>query len=104
MHRCEIWEVNRDSPEPITQGHSAKVYGVAFHPKKPYKFATACDSKNVFMWSAKRRQLLVRGQRGARGRPLWTIARSTHHTSVVVLLLKASLLACNAEGGGGGCM
>lgn len=46
-------------PEPLTQGHTADVYGLAFHPKKPHKFATACDSMNVFLWNAKRRQLVV---------------------------------------------
>ncbi|KAG2499991.1 hypothetical protein HYH03_002273 [Edaphochlamys debaryana] len=59
-HRCEIWELSGDVPEPLTQGHSADVYGLAFHPKKPHKFATACDSKTVFMWNAKRRQLVAK--------------------------------------------
>ena len=57
--RCEIWDFSRDTPEPLTQGHSADVYGLAFHPKKPHKFATACDSANVFLWNARRRQLMA---------------------------------------------
>ncbi|PNH12713.1 Lipoxygenase y domain-containing protein 1 [Tetrabaena socialis] len=58
--RCEIWELSRDVPEPLTQGHSADVLGLAFHPKKPHKYATACNSMNVFMWNAKRRQLVAK--------------------------------------------
>ncbi|KAG2450199.1 hypothetical protein HYH02_000301 [Chlamydomonas schloesseri] len=58
--RCEIWELSRDTPEPLTQGHTSDVLGLAFHPKKPHKFATACDSMNVFMWNAKRRQLVAK--------------------------------------------
>ena len=41
-------------------GHTADVYACAWHPRKPYKFATACDSSNVFLWNARRRQLTVR--------------------------------------------
>ncbi|GLC44364.1 hypothetical protein PLESTF_000049800 [Pleodorina starrii] len=67
-HRCEIWELSRDVPEPLTQGHSADVYGLAFHPKKPHKFATACDSANVFLWNAKRRQLLAKVNIGVEAR------------------------------------
>ena len=48
-------------PEVLVQGHTDDVYGMAFHPKKPHKFATVCDSSNVFLWNAKRRQLMVRG-------------------------------------------
>lgn len=45
------------------QGHTNDVYACAWHPKKPYKFATACDSSNVFLWNARRRQLIVSGGR-----------------------------------------
>jgi WD40 repeat protein len=41
------------------QGHTNDVYACAWHPKKPYKFVTACDSSNVFLWNARRRQLIV---------------------------------------------
>lgn len=49
-------------PDPLIQGHTGDVYGVAFHPKKPHKFATACESNNVYLWHARRRQLLVSQQ------------------------------------------
>lgn len=47
-------------PEILVQGHTDTVLGVAFHPKRPHKFATVCDSYNVYLWNAKRRQLIVR--------------------------------------------
>ena len=50
-------------PEVLVQGHTDDVFGMAFHPKKPHKFATVCDSSNVFLWNAKRRQLMVRAIR-----------------------------------------
>ena len=49
-------------PEVLVQGHTDDVYAMAFHPKKPHKFATVCDSANVFLWNAKRRQLMVGGR------------------------------------------
>lgn len=45
----------------LLQGHSADVYGVAWHPLKPYRFVTACECNNVYLYHAKRRVLLVRG-------------------------------------------
>ena len=44
----------------MVQGHTDDVYGVAFHPKRPHKFATVCDSSNVFLWNSKRRQVVLR--------------------------------------------
>jgi hypothetical protein len=41
----------------MVQGHTDDVYGVAFHPKRPHKFATVCDSSNVFLWNSKRRRV-----------------------------------------------
>ncbi|KXZ56858.1 hypothetical protein GPECTOR_1g774 [Gonium pectorale] len=67
-HRSEIWELSKDVPEPLTQGHTADVYGLAFHPKKPHKYATACDSMCVFLWNAKRRQLLAKVNIGVEAR------------------------------------
>jgi hypothetical protein len=46
-------------PECLVRGHTGDVYGAAFHPKKPHKFVTACESNNVFLWHARRRQLIV---------------------------------------------
>ena len=75
-------------PEVLVQGHTDDVYGMAFHPKKPHKFATVCDSSNVFLWNAKRRQLMVRAIRVERAdRALikcWgalkdTLGRFSHH-------------------------
>jgi WD40 repeat protein len=43
----------------VRQGHTDDVYGCAWHPRKPHKFATVCDSSNVFLWNARRRQLIV---------------------------------------------
>ena len=43
------------------------MYAMAFHPKKPHKFATVCDSANVFLWNAKRRQLMVGEKEGEGG-------------------------------------
>lgn len=51
-------------PEVMVQGHTDDVYGVAFHPKRPHKFATVCDSSNVFLWNSKRRRVEER-PRGA---------------------------------------
>lgn len=36
--RCDIWEVSgAGQAQPLVQGHSADVYGLAFHPTKPYR-------------------------------------------------------------------
>ena len=54
---CDIWEVDND-PSVLIYGHVADLYGCAFHPNQPHKFATVCESSNVFVWNAKKRQLL----------------------------------------------
>lgn len=47
-------------PEPLIQGHTGDVYGLAYHPKKPHRFVTACQSHHLYVWHGKRRQLMVR--------------------------------------------
>lgn len=59
-HRCDIWEIANDKAEPLIQGHSADVYGLSWHPLKPYRFVTASEGSNVYLYHAKRRVLLVR--------------------------------------------
>eukprot|EP00798_Chlamydomonas_sp_ICE-L_P018393 gene18393-24865_t len=66
--RCEIWEITKDVPEPLIQGHTGTVNGIAFHPKKPHKFATTCDSNNVNLWNGRRRQLIARVNLGVSSR------------------------------------
>jgi WD40 repeat protein len=46
-------------PEPLIQGHTGDVWGVAYHPLKPHRFATACESDSIFVWHGRRRQLMV---------------------------------------------
>ena len=57
---CDIWEVDQD-PEVLIYGHSADLYGVAFHPDRSlaHVFATACDSSRVFIWDARNRRRLA---------------------------------------------
>lgn len=53
-------DVSRGSlPEALIQGHTGDVYGIAYHPKKPHVFVTACESNHIFLWHAKRKQLIV---------------------------------------------
>ncbi|GFR41097.1 hypothetical protein Agub_g1741 [Astrephomene gubernaculifera] len=100
--RCEIWELSRDVPEPLTQGHSADVYGLAWHPRKPHKFATACDSMNVFLWNARRRQLLAKVNIGVEARSLAFSPNGAHLavgtiTGTVKVLLVENLTQKVAE-------
>ena len=56
---CDIWEVDAD-PEVLIYGHTADLYGCCFHPNKPHRFVTVCESSNIFVWNAKKRQLSAR--------------------------------------------
>lgn len=47
-------------PEPLIQGHTGDVWGVAYHPLKPHRFVTACESSSIYVWHGRRRQLMVR--------------------------------------------
>eukprot|EP00775_Hariotina_reticulata_P001782 gene1782-2116_t len=47
-------------PEPLIQGHTGDVYGLAYHPKKPHRFVTACQSHHLYVWHGKRRQLMAK--------------------------------------------
>uniref|UniRef100_A0A383W527 PLAT domain-containing protein n=1 Tax=Tetradesmus obliquus TaxID=3088 RepID=A0A383W527_TETOB len=46
-------------PEPLIQGHTGDVWGVAYHPLKPHRFVTACESNSIFVWHGRRRQLMA---------------------------------------------
>ncbi|KAK9824333.1 hypothetical protein WJX72_009517 [[Myrmecia] bisecta] len=65
---CAIWALNRDAPEPLLFGHTGDLCHLAFHPTKPYRFATACGSSRVSLWNARRRQLIARCNVGAKAR------------------------------------
>jgi len=56
---CDIWEVDAD-PEVLIYGHTADLYGCCFHPNKPHRFVTVCESSSIFVWNAKKRQLSAR--------------------------------------------
>lgn len=87
-HCCDLWELNPAAatgginasaaaastarpgsaaaaasvlPEPLIQGHTGDVWGVAYHPLKPHRFVTACESNSIFVWHGRRRQLMVSG-------------------------------------------
>lgn len=47
-------------PEVMIQGHTGDVWGIVYHPKKPHILVTACESNHIFVWHAKRKQLMVR--------------------------------------------
>ena len=66
--RCDIWEVD-DSPSVLVYGHSADVYGLAWHPD-PSKmvYATASEAGRVYVWDAKRRKILYSVAMGAKCR------------------------------------
>lgn len=46
--------------ESLIDGHEDSVYGIAFHPLRPHKYATACDNMRVHLWDAKRRQIIAK--------------------------------------------
>jgi WD40 repeat protein len=46
-------------PEPLIQGHTGDVWGVAYDPLKPHRFVTACESNSIFVWHGRRRQLML---------------------------------------------
>jgi WD40 repeat protein len=83
--------------EVLIQGHTDDVYAIDFHPKKPYKFATACDSSNVFLWNAKRRQLMAKVSIGVAARAVCFSPNGAHlavgtNTGIVKVLLVSHLL------------
>ena len=57
---CDVWEVDAD-PEILVYGHSADLYGCAFHPDPQFAhvYATASDSSRVFIWDARARRRLT---------------------------------------------
>lgn len=46
--------------ECLLDGHEDDTNGLAFHPLRPHKFATACSNGRVHLWDAKRRQLIAK--------------------------------------------
>ena len=88
--------------EVLIQGHTDDVYAIDFHPKKPYKFATACDSSNVFLWNAKRRQLMAKVSIGVAARAVCFSPNGAHlavgtNTGVIKVLLVENLAQKVAE-------
>jgi WD40 repeat protein len=67
------------------------VYGVAWHPKKPYKFAVASESGEVYLWNARRRQLIARVGVGA---PAHAVAFSPNGAHLAVGLTSGAVKAC----------
>ena len=78
---CDIWEITNDRPEPLILGHTADVYGVAWHPKKPYRFVTACEGHNIHLFNAKRRMLMAKV---AVGEPAHSVAFSPNGAHLAV--------------------
>ncbi|KAF5837533.1 hypothetical protein DUNSADRAFT_4226 [Dunaliella salina] len=93
-NRCEIWAVSNDIPESLVQGHTNDVYACAWHPKKPYKFATACDSSNVFLWNARRRQLIAKVNVGLAAR---SVAFSPNGAHLAVGTITGSIRVVQVE-------
>ncbi|KAK3276728.1 hypothetical protein CYMTET_15223 [Cymbomonas tetramitiformis] len=56
-NKCDVWEVD-ETPEPLIFGHSADLYQVAWHPRFPEIFATACESTRVCLFDAAKRALI----------------------------------------------
>ncbi|MEW5309958.1 MAG: hypothetical protein WDW38_001797 [Sanguina aurantia] len=59
-NRSDIWEVAREVPEVLMHGHTDDVYGIAWHPKKPHRMATASKNNEVIMWNTRTRQLIAK--------------------------------------------
>uniref|UniRef100_A0A7S3VHN2 PLAT domain-containing protein n=1 Tax=Dunaliella tertiolecta TaxID=3047 RepID=A0A7S3VHN2_DUNTE len=93
-NRCEIWALSNDIPESLVQGHTNDVYACAWHPKKPYKFATACDSSNVFLWNARRRQLIAKVNVGLAAR---SVAFSPNGAHLAVGTITGSIRVVQVE-------
>lgn len=71
-NKCDIWEIDDDQPttavKTLIYGHTADLYGIAWHPLRPNVFATACESERVFVWDAEARELLRTCSIGYKGR------------------------------------
>jgi hypothetical protein len=63
-HPCTRLPATRPPSPPAPLTTQADVCGIAWHPWRPHKFATACASPNVYVWHARHRGLIVRGRVG----------------------------------------
>ena len=70
--KCDIWEIDDDqqttSVNTLIYGHTADLYGIAWHPLRPNVFATACESERIFVWDAAKRELQRTCSIGYKGR------------------------------------